>query len=93
MASFVSSNWAFSSAGVTLRKRRNHLKSEIVDALKCMKAIHINSLLLREVKTASDAAKELDAQEVVDGDRSMQATLDETDELSGGSSANTDDDD
>ena len=69
MASSVSSERAFSSAGITLSKRRNRLKGDIVEALQCMKAIYNSDLLFREVKMASEVQKELDTQDVVDGDQ------------------------
>ncbi|PCH40503.1 hypothetical protein WOLCODRAFT_57295, partial [Wolfiporia cocos MD-104 SS10] len=37
MASSVSSERAFSSAGITISKRRNHLKADIVEALQLLK--------------------------------------------------------
>ena len=39
MASSVSSKRAFSSAGITISKRRNRLDSDIVEALQCLKAL------------------------------------------------------
>src|ERR1700734_2134165 len=43
MASSVSSERAFSSAGITISKRRNRLKGDIVEALQCLKCmIHQN---------------------------------------------------
>ena len=40
MASSVSSECAFSSAGITVSKRRNQLKGDIVEALQCMKMVY-----------------------------------------------------
>ena len=45
MASSVSSERAFSSAGITITKHRNRLKGDVVEALQCMKCIHHNELL------------------------------------------------
>lgn len=54
MASSVSSERAFSQAGITISKRRNRLKSDIVEALQCLKcAIHRN-LLFREAPSSAD---------------------------------------
>ena len=39
MASSVSSEQAFSSAGITISKQRNRLDSDIVEALQCLKAL------------------------------------------------------
>jgi hypothetical protein len=52
MASSVSSERAFSSAGITISKRRNRLKGIIVEALQCFKCIYRNDLIFREVITA-----------------------------------------
>jgi hypothetical protein len=52
MASSVSSEQAFSSAGITISKRRNRLKGIIVEALQCLKCIYRNDLIFHEVITA-----------------------------------------
>ncbi len=39
MASSVSSERAFSSAGITISKRRNRLKGDIVEALQFLKCL------------------------------------------------------
>ena len=39
MASSVSSERAFSSAGITISKRRNRLKADIVEALQVLKCL------------------------------------------------------
>jgi hypothetical protein len=52
MASSVSSERAFSSAGITISKRRNRLKGIIVEALQCLKCLYQNDLIFREVITA-----------------------------------------
>src|SRR5277367_1327550 len=52
MASSVSSERAFSSAGITISKRRNRLKGDIVEALQCLKLLYRNDLIFREVITA-----------------------------------------
>ena len=46
MASSVSSEWAFSSAGITISKHRNQLKADIVEALQCLKCLikHVSKL-------------------------------------------------
>ena len=50
MASSVSSERAFSSAGITVSKRRNRLKGDIVEALQCLKCLIRRDLLFREVE-------------------------------------------
>lgn len=48
MASSVSSEWAFSSAGITITKRHNRLKPDIVEALQFLKCLYHHNLLFRE---------------------------------------------
>ena len=67
MASSVSSERAFSSAGITLSKRRNRLQADIVEALQFLKCIFQNNLIFREVLTVKE--EEI----ILDGD------LDDTD--------------
>lgn len=60
MASSVSSERAFSSAGITISKRRNRLKGDIVEALQGLKCMIRHDLLFRppgpsvNSETASD---------------------------------------
>ena len=60
MASSVSSECAFSSAGITLSKRRNRLKGDIVEALQCLKCMYHNDLIFREVVVGTEEEAELD---------------------------------
>jgi len=60
MASSVSSERAFSSAGITLSKRRNRLKGDIVEALQCLKCMFHNDLIFREVVAATEEEADLD---------------------------------
>lgn len=48
MASSVSSERAFSSAGITITKRRNRLKGDIVEALQFLKCLFRKDLIFRE---------------------------------------------
>jgi hypothetical protein len=48
MSSSVSSERAFSSAGITISKRRNRLKGDIVEALQCLKCLIHKDLLFPE---------------------------------------------
>ena len=48
MASSVSSERAFSSAGITISKLRNRLKPDIVEALQFLKCFYCHDLLFRE---------------------------------------------
>ena len=60
MASSVSSERAFSSAGITLSKRRNRLQADIVEALQFLKCIFQNDLIFREVCTFQEEEVILD---------------------------------
>lgn len=66
MASSVSSERAFSSAGITISKRRNRLKGDIVEALQILKCLFHHDLIFREVLRSSAIEKELDGEEIVD---------------------------
>ena len=61
MASSVSSERAFSSAGITISKRHNQLKADIVEALECLKCMFNHGLLFREVVAMGDLEQELEA--------------------------------
>ena len=60
MASSVSSERAFSAAGITISKRRNRLKGDIVEALEVIKSLLHHDLLFREVLDMAHVEKELD---------------------------------
>lgn len=53
MASSVSSERAFSSAGITISKRRNRLKADIVESLQFLKWSIRRDLLYREPEPTS----------------------------------------
>jgi hypothetical protein len=53
MASSVSSERVFSSAGITISKRRNRLKEDIIEALQCMKCMIHKNLIFRFDPTIS----------------------------------------
>jgi hypothetical protein len=48
MASSVSSEWAFSSAALTIAKRHNRLKGDVVEALQVMKCLLCHDLVFHE---------------------------------------------
>jgi len=75
MASSVSSEHAFSAAGITLSKRRNRLKGDIVEALECLKCLLHRDLIFREVVTAADLEKELESIDTDDGDTASPAEI------------------
>jgi hypothetical protein len=66
MASSVSSERAFSSAGITISKRRNRLKGIIVEALQCLKCLYKNDLIFREVITALKEKLYMEKEELLD---------------------------
>lgn len=59
MATSVSSERAFSSAGITITKRRNRLKGDIVEALQVLKSAFRQDLFLRDVGPSSVTEIEL----------------------------------
>src|SRR5258705_71772 len=65
MGSSVSSERAFSAAGITISKRRNRLKGDIVEALEFLKALYVRDLIYREPEPTSILEEEL---EVFDND-------------------------
>ncbi len=65
MATSVSSERAFSAAGLTILKRRNRLKGDIVEALQCLKCLCRNDLLFRELETTTMAGEEEEESDVV----------------------------
>lgn len=65
MASSVSSERAFSSAGITISKRRNRLKGDVVEALQFLKCMISKDLIYREPAPCSIYEESI---EVVDDD-------------------------
>ncbi|KIJ89925.1 hypothetical protein K443DRAFT_15682 [Laccaria amethystina LaAM-08-1] len=82
MASSVSSERAFSSAGITISKRRNRLKPDIVEALQCLKCMYKNDLIFRDVLLSSKVEKELDEVEILDLDFRADEIVDQADNFS-----------
>jgi hAT family C-terminal dimerisation region len=60
MASSVSSERAFSAAGITVSKRRNRLKGDIVEALEVLKSLLHQGLIFRHVAFTANIERELD---------------------------------
>jgi hypothetical protein len=60
MVSSVSRERAFSSAGITICKRRNHLDGDIVEALQCLKSFIHQDLMVRDYATVAEEEAELD---------------------------------
>ena len=82
MASSVSSERAFSAAGITIGKRRNRLKGDIVEALECIKCLLHRNIIFREVIPASELEQELDSEEVVDNEKDFVEAVEEANEFS-----------
>jgi len=62
MASSVSSERAFSSAGITLSKRRNRLQADIVEALQFLKWAFNSNLIFCEASTAEEEESIIDCE-------------------------------
>ena len=60
MASSVASERAFSSAGITISKRRNRLDGDIVEALQCLKSLNNNNLTPTVCTNVADEERFLD---------------------------------
>jgi hAT family C-terminal dimerisation region len=60
MASSVASERAFSSAGITISKRRNRLDGDIVEALQCLKSLKSHDLMSRVFPSVADEEVLLD---------------------------------
>ena len=69
MASSVSSERAFSSAGITISKRRNRLDGDIIEALQFLKSLIHQDLMVRDFLTVAEEEEDLD---YVDGQASNQ---------------------
>ena len=65
MASSVSSEQVFSSAGITITKRHNRLKPDIVEALQFLKCLYHHDLLFREEASTQFEMEESDHPETV----------------------------
>ena len=86
MASSVSSERAFSSAGITICKRRNRLDADIVESLQCLKSFIQQDLMARDVVSIAEEEQELDDMDgqPVNQDTSAIEVVDATDNLSWG---------
>jgi hypothetical protein len=81
MASSVSSERSFSSAAETITKRRNRLKSDIVEALQGLKSAHSNKSRLAHIGQTLEAELELERDqqdledELADDDSTIQSPI------------------
>jgi hypothetical protein len=60
MASSVSSERVFSSAGITICKRHNRLDGDIVEALQCLKSFINKDIMVRDFTTVAEEEVDLD---------------------------------
>ena len=72
MASSVSSEQAFSAVGVTISKRRNQLKGDIVEAVEVVKCLLHHNLIFHKVLNMALVEKELE-DEVIDEEVGLYA--------------------
>jgi hypothetical protein len=72
MASSVSSERAFSQGGITITKRRNRLKGDIVEALQCVKCAIRHDLIFREPAPSSILEAEFDSSDESDGEHEWE---------------------
>jgi hypothetical protein len=81
MSSSVSSERAFSQGGITISKRRNCLKGDIVEALQCIKCAIRHDLLFREPAPSSilEGEETSDERENASTGRDLAGSDDESD--------------
>jgi hypothetical protein len=82
MASSVSSERAFSSAGITISKRRNRLDGDIVEALQCLKTLIPQDLMSRDVTSITEEEARFDCADEQRGNADFT-----TSEIVGGNNA------
>lgn len=82
MASSVSSERAFSAAGITISKRRNRLKGDIVEALECLKCMFHNDIIFRDVPISEEVEAELDGMDTLDEEKDFVETVEEAESFS-----------
>jgi len=82
MALSVSSERAFSAAGITISKRRNRLKGDIVEALECLKCMFHNNIIFRDVPISEEVEAELDGMDTLDEERDFVETVEEAESFS-----------
>lgn len=82
MASSVLSERAFSAAGITISKRRNRLKGDVVEALECLKCLLHQDLIFREVIIATELENELENEDSAVDERDYLDVVFEAEEFS-----------
>ena len=86
MASSVSSERAFSSAGITICKQCNHLDADIVKSLQCLKSFILQDLMVQDVVSIAEEEQDLDDTDgqLVNQDTTAIEVVDVGDNLSWG---------
>ena len=69
MALSVSSECAFSSAGITICKRRNRLDGDIVETLQCLKSFIHEDIMVRDFATVAEEEEDMDHFDVQDANQ------------------------
>lgn len=85
MATSVSSERAFSQGGITISKRRNRLKADVVEALQCLKCTLRQGLFFKDDDSPSSVVeRELAQDPCEDGleEQEAVAVVDDDDEES-----------
>ena len=77
MATSVSSERAFSSAGISVTKRRNRLKGDVVEALQALKCAFKKSLFWRDIGPSSKTEIELEDEDEEQTDEVMTGGLED----------------
>jgi hypothetical protein len=80
MASSVSSERVFSSAGITICKRCNRLNSDLVEALQCLKSFIHQDLMVRDFVTIAEEEAEMDYEDeqFANQDRTTSEAVEDT---------------
>jgi len=82
MASSVSSECAFSAAGITISKRQSRLKGDIVEALECLKCMFHSDIIFRDVLICEEVEMELDGMDALDEDKDFVEVVEEAERFS-----------
>jgi hypothetical protein len=77
MASSVSSERAFSSAGITISKCHNRLKGDIVEALQCLKCMIRKNLIFRQDPALTIAQEIADLEDLPETELKLESSWDD----------------
>ena len=82
MVSSVSSERAFSAAGITISKRRSQLKGDIVKALECLKCMFHSDIIFRDVPICEEVEVELNGMDALFEDKDFVEVVEEVERFS-----------